>query len=82
MIRSSSPGTPGFSARGGFPLQDRAHRVERRSPLEGRLSRHHLVERRAEREDVGARVDPLTPRLLGGHVGRGPENPSLLSHLA
>ena len=44
------------------------------SPREGRAAREHLVEHAAERPDVGPLVDRLSARLLGAHVGRGPED--------
>ena len=43
---------------------------------EGRRSRRHLVEHRAERVEVAARVDVLAASLLGGHVGDGPHHGS------
>ncbi len=54
--------------------QDRGHRLGRRLPAEGALARQHLVEHRAEGEDVGARVGLLTPHLLGRHVADRPEH--------
>ena len=39
------------------------------SPSNGSVAGGHLVEHRAEREEVGARVGQLAARLLGRHVG-------------
>ena len=44
------------------------------SPLNSRRPGQHLVEHRAERPDVAARVDRPAPRLLRAHVGRGAED--------
>ena len=38
------------------------------SPVEGQAPRQHLIEHHARGVDVGARVDPVAPRLLGGDV--------------
>jgi hypothetical protein len=48
--------------------QDRDERLGARLALEGTLSRHHLVEDRAEGELVGTEVERLAARLLGRHV--------------
>ena len=53
---------------GGLLAQDRRHRLRARLAREGPASRQHLVEHRAEREDVGARVGGLAAHLLGRHV--------------
>ena len=44
---------------GGSSLQDRRHRVGGRVAVERALAREHLVEDRAEGEDVAARVGRL-----------------------
>ena len=49
-------------------LQDRRHRVGGRVAVEGALAREHLVEDRAEGEDVAARVGGTAAHLFGRHV--------------
>ena len=49
-------------------LQNRVHRLDRRRAGERAFGGQHLVEHRAEREDVGARVGLLPADLLGRHV--------------
>ncbi len=53
--------------------QDRGQGRDRVVAGERTPSRDHLVKDDAEGEDVGARVDRLSLRLLGGHVGDGAE---------
>jgi hypothetical protein len=55
-------------------LEDRGHRVGRRVSLERPLAREHLVEDRAEREDVRARVRRPSAHLLRGHVAERAED--------
>jgi len=50
--------------------RDLQHRVAAKRPD----TRRHLVEHRAEGEDVGAGVHPLAPQLLGRHVGHRAEH--------
>ena len=47
------------------------------APANAFLSGHHLVEDRAEREDVGPRVGLLSFELLGRHVLQGSEDRAL-----
>ena len=49
--------------------QDRAHAPRRRVARERALAGQHLVEHRAEAEDIRARVERLALRLLRRHVG-------------
>jgi hypothetical protein len=51
------------------------------APVNGGFTHEHLVRHRAERVDVGARVDrALTHRLLGAHVLRRAEREAGLRH--
>ena len=58
----------------GFLREDRRHRRRPGLPHESPPARHHLVQDRAEREDVGPRIDPLALGLLRRHVGRRPDD--------
>ena len=51
--------------------QDRVQRLDGAVAREGLAARQHLVEDRAEGEDVAAAVDRLSTHLLGGHVADG-----------
>ena len=55
-------------------LQDRRHRVGGRVAVERAPAREHLVEDRAEGEDVAARVGGLAAHLLGRHVAERAED--------
>src|SRR5207249_4960826 len=55
-------------------LQDRAHRVGGRPPLEGACAREHFVENRAQSKDVRALIYCLSARLLGRHVAESPHD--------
>ena len=55
-------------------LQDRRHRVGGRVAVERAPAREHLVEDRAEGEDVAARVGGLAADLLGRHVAERAEH--------
>ena len=80
MIRSSSGGISAFNSIGacGSPIEngveDHGRGVARERPLPG----CHLVEHDAKREQVGASVQVLAARLLGGHVGDGSEGHALV----
>ncbi len=66
--RSRCGGTaPAGSARR-ILLENRGHPLDRRLAAEGGTAREHLVEHRAEREDVGAVVGGFAAHLLRGHV--------------
>ena len=54
--------------RGRIVLENRGHPLDRRIAAEGGTAREHLVEDRAEREDVGAVVGGFATHLLRGHV--------------
>ena len=58
--------------------QDRRHRVGGGVAVEGALAREHLVEDRAEGEDVAAGVGLPPAHLLGRHVADRPEDHSRL----
>ena len=69
---SSSSGTPGLiRSAAGLAVQDRVEHGTGRGSGKRTLAGDHLVEHRAEREQVRARVDGLPKRLLGRHVGDG-----------
>jgi hypothetical protein len=55
-------------------VDDRAHRLHGRLPAEGASRGKQLVEDCAEGEDVRSVIGRLCPRLLGGHVARGPQD--------
>jgi hypothetical protein len=57
--------------------EDRVHRLG----LEGLVAGEELVHHGADREDVGALVDPLAPDLLGRHVVRRAHDRPRLGHL-
>ena len=54
--------------RGRIALQDSRDQARLTLPREGLLARHHLVDDRAEREDVRAGVSLFPLELLGSHV--------------
>src|SRR6266516_2435323 len=49
-------------------FQDRAHRVGSRFAMKSATARKHLVENRAERENIGTMIDGLPANLLGRHI--------------
>jgi hypothetical protein len=61
-----------------LPRQDRAHRVGGRLAVERAVTREHLVEDRAEGEDVASRVGRLSPHLLRRHVAERAEHDARL----
>ena len=73
--RSGVPGRS-LSTRRRVVAQDRRQERRHGLALERAAAREHLVEHRAEREDVGARVDGLAARLLRRHVGGRAEHDS------
>ena len=58
-------------------LQHRGDGLHAGGALESPVAGEHLVEDRAEREDVAARVDRQPERLLGREVGRRPHHHAL-----
>jgi hypothetical protein len=58
----------------GIFLEDRTHRVGSCRALERALAGHHLIEHRAEREDVRAVIGLETAHLLGRHVANRAED--------
>ena len=60
-----------------FP-EDRRHRLRGRVAVECSLAREHLVENRAEREDVASGVGRLAFDLLRRHVAERPEHDARL----
>ncbi len=61
----------------GLALEDASDHVGDRLSLEGRMTAQAFEEQAAERPDVGAAIHDLPARLLGAHVGCGPEDDSL-----
>ena len=55
------------------PVEDRLEDGGGGAAGEGRVAGGHLVEHHPEGEEVGAGVHLLAPRLLGRHVGHGPQ---------
>ena len=49
-------------------IEDRVVDDRRRAATERLDARDHLIEHRAEREEIGSRIDLLAARLLGRHV--------------
>ena len=49
-------------------VQDGVHRLDRRFAVEGAVAGEHLVEHRAQREEVGAGIGREAPHLLRRHV--------------
>ena len=64
--------------RGRLGRDDRGDQARARLALERAASRGHLVEHRAQREDVGARVRRLPLELLGRHVLERADDRALL----
>ena len=57
-----------------IPREHRGQRLRHVVAVEGAPCGEALVEHAAERPDVGALVDRPPARLLGAHVGNGPED--------
>ncbi len=80
MIRSSAGEMSRFAVEisGGSSLQDRRHRVGGRVPAKGALAGKHLVENRAEGEDVRSDIGRPSPHLFRRHVIERPQHDSRL----
>ena len=78
MIRPSSSGSlfPDFAGRLWLVAQDGRKRRKPGCALKCALTGDHFVQHRAEREDIGALVQRLSFRLLGGHEGRSADDGS------
>ena len=61
--------------------QDRGDQGRTRGPGKGSRSRRHLVERRPQREDVGAAVRLFSFHLFRRHVGEGSEDRAFLCEI-
>ena len=70
-----------LAQRHGLAVAQAGQHLVHRLVLEGALAGEDLVEDRAEREDVGARVGLLPAQLLGGHVVRSPHHRSAARQL-
>ena len=70
-MRSSSGGTSGFRRTGetGALCRDGVKHHRRSVPGKSRTRRGHLVEHRAEGEEIGTRIEFFAGGLLGRHVG-------------
>ncbi len=64
----------------GVAVQDRPDGVRNRLAAEKAVGGEHLVEKNAERPDIGLLVDGLAAGLFGTHVSRGAENDPGLGH--
>ena len=60
--------------RRGFALENGGNDTRRVLSVEGTTARQHLVEHKAEREEVAARIRRLALRLLRRHVLHRPQN--------
>ncbi len=67
-VRIQSPRRGGPAIENGVKNQSRAVALERRG------ARRHLVQHRAEREQIGAGIDRLGPHLFGRHVRHRPQD--------
>ena len=78
-IRPSSAGSAGHlrGERSRLGGENRCQRRDGRLALERAPASEHLVQQRAEREDVRAVIHRLAFRLLGRHVGHGAEDGAL-----
>ena len=79
-MSASQTGTSGFSWRigRGVLVADAAEHRHRRLGPEWRMAGAHRVQQAPQAELVGAGVDALAPRLLGGHVlRRARDDPAL-----
>jgi len=81
-IRLGRQVTDELRRRGRLAGQRRAERLDVAGPGEGQPAGDHLVQQHAEREQIAAVIQRLAARLLGRHVGHGPDHLAFPGQLA